>query len=139
MEESILIVLVGLPRSGKSTWARQQGLPIVNPDSIRYAIHGRSFFDLAEPLVWAIAKVMVYALFLAGNSTVILDATNVTEKRRQEWISKNWRTEFKVFTTPKDECIKRAKEYGDNSLVEVIERMAAEWDFLGQTLSPENY
>ena len=35
-----LIVMVGLPRSGKTTWARKQGYPIVNPDSIRLAFHG---------------------------------------------------------------------------------------------------
>src|SRR5690554_6874569 len=31
----ILICTVGLPRSGKTTWARKQSYPIVNPDSIR--------------------------------------------------------------------------------------------------------
>ncbi len=30
-----LILTVGLPRSGKTTWALEQGWPIVNPDSIR--------------------------------------------------------------------------------------------------------
>lgn len=67
-----LLVTVGLPRSGKSTWAKQQGAPVVNPDAIRLALHGQAFLQEAEPLVWVMAKYMVEALFLAGHSTVIL-------------------------------------------------------------------
>ena len=29
-----LLATVGLPRSGKSTWAKEQGFPIVSPDAI---------------------------------------------------------------------------------------------------------
>jgi len=36
----ILILTVGLPRSGKSTWAAKKGFPIVSPDAIRLAMHG---------------------------------------------------------------------------------------------------
>src|SRR5258706_417694 len=52
-----LIVMVGLPWSGKSTWAREQGnWPIVCPDEIRFALHGQRFIAEAEPWVWTIAK-----------------------------------------------------------------------------------
>ena len=40
-------------RSGKTTWARQQGVPIVNPDAIRPALHGQRFEPRAESVVWA--------------------------------------------------------------------------------------
>jgi predicted kinase len=33
-----LILTVGLPRSGKTTWAKQQGVPMVNRDAIRLAL-----------------------------------------------------------------------------------------------------
>ncbi|KKK82651.1 hypothetical protein LCGC14_2801230, partial [marine sediment metagenome] len=46
-----LILTVGLPRSGKSTWARKQGHPIVNPDSIRLALYGEPFIEEAEPMI----------------------------------------------------------------------------------------
>ena len=125
---STIIRTVGLPRSGKSTWAKSTGLPIVNPDSIRLAIHGQAFFELAEPLVWAFAKLMVHALFLAGHETVIVDATNTTKKRRDEWELKGVSTQDKVFDTVPKECIRRAKEGGREDLVPVIQRMAAQWD-----------
>lgn len=125
---STLIRTVGLPRSGKSTWAKTTGFPIVNPDAIRLALHGRAFFEMAEPLVWAIAKIMVHALFLAGHETVILDATNTTKKRRDEWDLKGISTQDKIFDTLPKECVRRALAGGREDLVPVIQRMAQQWD-----------
>lgn len=124
----ILIVTVGLPRSGKTTWAKSQAWPIVNPDAIRLAIHGERFNAQAEPYVWVIAKTMVQALFLAGHKIVILDATNTTHKRREAWVSAIWETFFKVIDTPKEICLARAQQEGDEEIIPVIERMAAQFE-----------
>ena len=64
-----LILTVGLPRSGKSTWAAQTGWPIVNRDAIRLALHGQAYIQDAEDMVTAIETYMVKALFGAGNNT----------------------------------------------------------------------
>jgi predicted kinase len=125
--KNFLICTVGLPRSGKSTWSRKQNHPIVNPDSIRFAIHGQRYIQAAEPYVWAIAKTMVHSLFLAGHSTVILDATNLTLKRRQEWISNNWKTFYYPILTTKEECIRRAAQENDHYIIDVIKRMSEEY------------
>lgn len=126
--EKRLILTVGLPRSGKTTWARRQNVPIVSPDAIRLALHGARFEVLAEPFVWAIAKTMVRALFLAGHSTVIVDATNTTKGRRDEWRSGAWRIGFKVVDTSREECVKRATLEQDGYILPVIERMAAQFE-----------
>jgi predicted kinase len=125
----VLICTVGLPRSGKSTWARSSGLPIVCPDAIRLSIHGQAFFSPAEPLVWAIAHIMVSSLFKAGHETVVLDATNVTVTRRNEWRKDAEEVVYKIFDTPPAECVHRAKAGGREDLVPVIKRMAKEADF----------
>ena len=130
MGEDELILTVGLPRSGKSTWARQQGLPIVNPDSIRLALHGKAFIKESEPMVWAIAKYMVMALFLAGHTKVIVDAANTTQKRRDEWKSDKWQIIYQVFPTSKEECISRAKSSNAEYLIPIIESMAEKADFM---------
>jgi len=74
-----------------------QQCPIVNPDSIRLALHGKPFIPEAEPFVWAVAKCMAKALFLAGHETVVVDATNTTRKRRDEWKSSKWTREYFEF------------------------------------------
>jgi len=123
-----LMMTVGLPRSGKTTWAQAGRAPIVCPDQIRYALHGQRFIPEAEMFVWAIAHCMVKALFLAGHDTVILDATNGTKARREEWRSKSWVREFVFIGTPKEECIRRAIALDDNYIVPIIEKMAASWE-----------
>lgn len=125
-----LIATVGLPRAGKSSWARAQSFPIVNPDSIRMGLHAHAFVPEAEEFVWAIAKVMVRALFLAGHETVILDATNTTRKRRDEWKSYKWSLQFKVFDTSEEECRQRALSENDGSKMDAIKRMAAAFESL---------
>lgn len=129
MNPDELILTVGLPRSGKTTWATKHGAPVVNPDSIRMALHGRRFSEFAEPMVWAIAKIMVRSLFLAGHRTVILDATNNTEKLRVSWEEKDWTVRLEVFQTTMDECISRANAIGDAEIINVIRRMDKESDW----------
>jgi predicted kinase len=118
-----LILTVGLPRSGKSTWAQKQGHPIVCPDAIRLALHGQTFVAQAEPLVWAMARYMVAALFLAGHTTVILDATNTS--RREDWLSDKWHTVLHLVDTGAAECRSRAKAHGQEYLLPIIDHMSA--------------
>ena len=121
-----LHLTVGLPRSGKSTWAQSTVWPIVCPDSIRLALHGQHYVQSAEPVVWAIAKVMVASLFEAGHKDVILDATNNTRKRRQEWDSKDWENVYHVFDADAATCKQRAHNDHRADLCAVIERMDAQ-------------
>lgn len=48
MSENILVITVGLPRSGKSTWAKTLGAPIVSCDAIRQALGVYPFVPKAE-------------------------------------------------------------------------------------------
>jgi predicted kinase len=123
-----LILLVGLPYSGKSTLARQLALPTVCPDEIRLALHGQRFEPRSEPFVWAIARIMVAALFGSGHDHVVLDATNTTAKRRAEWIDERWELRAIEVATPADECLARAGMAHDHQIVDVIDRMAKNYE-----------
>lgn len=127
--EKTLFVTVGLPRSGKSTWAKEQGYPIVNRDAIRIALHGQTYLQDAEDMVTAIETYMVKALFLAGHDAVIVDATHTKSKRLLRWRKGDWDLQPIPFYTGKEECIRRARKDGREDLIPVIERMAEESDF----------
>lgn len=130
----LLIVTVGLPRSGKSTWAKSTGFPVVNPDSIRLAIHGQRFYPPAEKLVWSTAFLMVRSLFHAGHQTIVFDATSLTKRARNEIVneSKHFLEDhidihYKYFGTSVEVCKQRAlKTYPD--LVDVIEKMSKNYE-----------
>lgn len=126
---NLLICNVGLPRSGKSTWSKQTGFPIVNKDSIRLALHGQRFLKEMEGWVQDITVVMVKSLFLAGHKTVILDETNISQARRDSWLSDDWDVQYNYFTTPKEVCIERALKTNDYEIIPVIERMADQWHY----------
>ena len=122
---STLYLTVGLPRSGKSTWAKEQGYPIVNRDAIRFAVGGSIRYYKEESKVSEIEKLMVKSLFKAGHDKVIVDACHLKKKYIEEWenfAKLNWekldeRHEFKRnylvmlmrFYTPLEECIYRAR------------------------------
>lgn len=127
-----LVLTMGLPRAGKSTWARKQGCPIVNPDSIRMAMHGLAFVKECEPYVWAITRTMVRALFIAGHDRVILDATNTSRERRDAWKAELWNREIRIFDTDPLLCKKRAVDTEKEFLVPVIDRMHEGWEEVAQ-------
>jgi predicted kinase len=128
-----LIVLVGLPRSGKSTWAIGNEDPIVNRDSIRLALHGEAYLQPAENMITVLEDNMVKSLFLAGHDRVVVDATHTHDKARSRWEKmakkEGWTIQYVAFTTSKDECLNRAIDGGRTDLVPVIERMAEQITF----------
>ena|ERR1051326_6352277 len=130
-----LICMVGLPRSGKSTWAKSYGSPMVNPDSVRLAVYGQRYLQKMEPMVWMATAWMVQSLFLAGHDKVIVDATNVTRKRRDVWVKlgmeNGYQTFFKVIDVPLKVCLERAVAANDSEIIPVIRRMHAEAEPLG--------
>lgn len=127
----VLILTHGLPRSGKSTWAQKQGVPIVCPDAIRLAKTGKRWWGPIEHEVWATARTMVRALFLAGHDTVILDSTAGTRKQRDFFLPSPdvpWDRYVKVIEESSAVCKERALDGPYPELVEVIFFMDENWE-----------
>lgn len=126
-----LILTVGLPRSGKSTWARkyskEHAVPVVEPDAVRLALHGQPFIKSMEPYVWAISRTMVESLFISGYDTVIVDATHTRRQWREQWNSRKWSVFYKEFKTDTEECIRRANADGVPELIPIIKRMSTQF------------
>ena len=74
MEKKVLIIMVGVPRSGKSTFAAYTGAPIVSRDGIRKAMGCYPFVKDAEDAVTMMETYMVRSLFAAGHRSVVVDA-----------------------------------------------------------------
>ena len=114
VRKPILLLTVGLPRSGKSTWARKQDAPIVCRDSIRESLTGdrRNFGEEKE--VSRIEEIMVKALLLSGHEKVIVDATHLRIKYRHRWEKfakdNDYKVVYKTFDTSMKECQKRARK-----------------------------
>lgn len=133
-----LAILCGLPKSGKSTYAKTMqadGWVVVNPDTVRLALHGQVFYAAAEPFVWATVELMVRSL-LHLEHRVLIDATNTTQKRRAQWrkLAQDFglTLDAYVMDTSIAECHERndfIAKYGSGAVPpEVIDRMNEQWE-----------
>jgi predicted kinase len=108
-----LILTIGLPQSGKSTWAKSKPFPIVNRDAIRKTIGGSIRYFSEENRVTEIELLMVYSLFNAGHQTVVVDATHLKKKYRDHWNgiahAKGYKIDYEFFLTPCTVCMERAR------------------------------
>jgi len=138
-----LHLTVGLPRSGKSSWAKEMGYPIVNRDSIRYAIGGNIRYFDEEERVNKMEELMIKSLFKAGHDDIIVDACHLKQKYIDRWEAfattpiwsphkdnrrvqeRNFDIVLATFATPLVTCIARAKKDfpEDTKFPEIIKSM----------------
>jgi predicted kinase len=82
-----LVVLVGPPGSGKSTWARRNGRGAihVSQDGLIDAISPDGFEHVYRPIYAAAEDALARAALQSGH-TVIVDRTNRTGEHRRRWL-----------------------------------------------------
>lgn len=88
----MLIVMAGLPGTGKSTVAAavgaRLGLPIVSVDPIESAILSAGI-DAGQPTglaAYLVAEVIVDSVLSSPANGVIVDAVNAVEPAREQWV-----------------------------------------------------
>ena len=86
-----LVVLVGPPGSGKSTWARRNGRGAihVSQDGLIDAISPDGFEHVYRPIYAAAEDALARAALQSGH-TVIVDRTNRTREHRRRWLELAW-------------------------------------------------
>ena len=121
------IMCVGLPSSGKSTWSNSQtGYIVHSSDALRKELYGdENYQDKNGELFQELHKRIRNDLGKGKN--VILDATNISYKRRMEFLRQiNYIKCNRVcylFATPYEDCVKRDSDRERSVGEEVIKRM----------------
>ena len=83
---SRLIVTVGLPGSGKSTWLARLGVNPISSDEIRRLIADDPTNQRIHRLVFQTVRHLARQRLRAGRSVTYVDATNVTPWERRPYI-----------------------------------------------------
>jgi predicted kinase len=124
-----LIVLVGLPGSGKSTWAAQQHMGILSSDAVREILTGDPENQTANRLVFPTLRYLLGKRVEAGMTATILDATSLTPKERKVWIrtaeALGCAAEAVFFDTPLEVCKSRNATRSRVVPDDVMDRFAA--------------
>lgn len=141
---SKVIVLKGLPASGKSTWAAEQVVKHpdrycrVNKDSLRAMLHNGRYSKLNESVVRDARDAIIVRALLRGQ-TVIVDDTNFdpTNMARIQQIVRiqqvveecgaEVEVEERFFDVPVDECVRRDAARERPVGEKVIREMAARY------------
>ncbi len=124
-----LVVLVGLPASGKSTWLKENGLFALSSDAVREMLTGDVTDQSVNRLVFRTLRQLAAARVRAGAEVTYIDSTALTPWERRCWIRlaelHDCTAEALFFDVPLRECQRRnalrARVVPDH----VLERMAA--------------
>lgn len=147
-----LILLVGIPGSGKSTWLSVNHIldsrlfRIVCPDKIRKELYGDITDQSHNIEVWETAKARTINCLNDGIN-VILDATNVATSNRLSFIQglPLCRKQAVLFKADPDQCWERIKKDIDsgkdrsNVPEQVIYRMYGEFLYTEKVIESEGF
>jgi len=132
-----LLATVGLPMSGKTTWAKgmskEEGYPVIDP----YLMYKYVFPNkhVTEESMGIFALTLIGALFLSGHKTIVLDACNIIKETRKRWLSSLWNTEFVLIDQSMDVCMARARADKNDVVIPIIEDMSLRFEMLEESES----
>jgi predicted kinase len=124
-----VILAIGLPGSGKTTWFRRRGVTPLSSDLLRNIL----FDDVEEQkfsgLVFSTLRSLLRARLIAKMPWNYVDATNLSVHERRQWIkmSKSFGYEVQAvfFDVPLEVCLERNRQR-DRSVSEDVMRKMAE-------------
>lgn len=131
-----IIMLIGLPGSGKSTWAKEyanhQGARyhILSSDAIRKELYGKEEIQGIPKEVFGLLYKKAEE-FCEKGENIIIDATNLSSNKRKAFIKRfkhfNPFLQAVVFHTPVETCIERDKERSRHVGEGIIIKMSKSW------------
>jgi predicted kinase len=123
-----VVLTIGLPGSGKTTWFKRRGVTPLSSDLLRTIL----FDDITEQrwqgLVFSTLRSLLRARLIAKMPWNYVDATNLSPHERRQWIkmakSFGYDVQAVFFDVPLEVCLERNKRRERTVSEEVMKKMA---------------
>jgi predicted kinase len=127
--KGVVVLAIGLPGSGKTTWFKRRGVTPLSSDLLRSIL----FDDITEQryqgLVFSTLRSLLRARLIARMPWNYVDASNLSAHERRQWIKMAKGFGYEVhavfFDVPVEVCLERNRKRERQVKEDVVQRMAA--------------
>ena len=127
--KGIVVLAIGLPGSGKSSWFKRHNVVPLSSDMVRALLFDDVREQRFQDLVFSNLRSMLKARLIAKRPMNYVDATNLTPQERQHWIKLakdyNYEVHAVFFDVPLEVCVERHQRRDRVVPEDIMRRMAA--------------
>lgn len=123
-----VVLAIGLPGSGKTTWFRRRGVTPLSSDLLRNILFDDVEEQRYQGLVFSTLRSLLRARLIARMPWNYVDATNLSIHERRQWIkmakSFGYEVQAVFFDVPLEVCLDRNRQRDRSVSEEVMRKMA---------------